>query len=192
MTQSVIARQRAESDARTNGCYLNPDKDFLDDLFQGIVKNEERYGYPLCPCRLATGKLDFDADVICPCIYRDIDVLEYGCCYCALYVRKDVYEGKTTIGPISERRPRELQIRAYGTAGQTAKPSPVSIGTLSEKPREMASENLAQPTEVNRKAWYCRQCGYVSYREIPPYICPICKAKQEMFARLEIGADFRG
>ena len=67
-------RSRAESDARSRGYYLNPDESFLKDLIEGLKKNEERYGYPSCPCRLASGVFEFDRDIICPCDYRDPDV----------------------------------------------------------------------------------------------------------------------
>jgi len=171
-------RQRAEADARTNGCYLNPDQGFLNDLFEGLKQNEERYGYPSCPCRLATGRLELDRDIICPCDYRDPDVIEYGCCYCALYVRKDVSEGKASIQPIPERRPKEKQERAYGHA------------TTVESPTEKTSEKTAavskEAPKIKMKMWYCKQCGYVCFREEPPYICPICKAKREMFAEIKI------
>ena len=30
--------------------------------------------------------------------------------------------------------------------------------------------------------YYCKVCGYVAFREEPPYVCPICQAKREMFA----------
>lgn len=39
---------------------------------------------------------------------------------------------------------------------------------------------------VQKKLWYCKQCGYVTFREDPPYVCPICKAKREMFAELDV------
>jgi ferredoxin-thioredoxin reductase catalytic chain len=159
-------RQRAESDAKTYGYYLNPDPEFLRNLLEGLKQNEERYGYPSCPCRLASGKFEFDRDIICPCDYRDPDVLEYGYCYCALYLRKDVFENKTPIVPIPERRPREKQARAYDIAV--------------EKPAKA-------PSEIKLKLWYCKQCGYVVFREDPPYVCPICKAKREMFAEIEAG-----
>lgn len=120
-------RQRAEADARTNGCYLNPNSQFLNDLFDGLKQNEERYGYPSCPCRLAAGKFELDRDIICPCDYRDPDVKEYGCCYCALYVRKDVFEGKTSTQPIPERRPKEKLDRAYGTGGVSVCPSAKNV-----------------------------------------------------------------
>ena len=156
---------RAESDARSRGYYLNPDENFLRDLLDGLKKNEERYGYPSCPCRLASGDFDLDKDIICPCDYRDPDVEEFGNCYCGLYVRKDVFEGKTPVASIRERRPLEKQTKAYGISAEA--PS-------------------AQPAKIKPKLWYCRQCGYVVFREEPPYVCPICKAKREFFAELRM------
>lgn len=166
------ARRRAEADARTNGCFLNPDQDFLQALTEGLVKNEERYGYPSCPCRVASGNFEFDRDIFCPCDYRDPDVAEFGACYCALYVRKDVFEGKTQLQPVPERRPKWKQDRAYGVAPSVT-------------PVEPVAQKAAEPTaKAERKLWYCKQCGYVTYREDPPYICPICKAKREFFEPL--------
>jgi ferredoxin-thioredoxin reductase catalytic chain len=176
-------RQRAEMDARTNGCYLNPDKDFLNDLFSGLKTNEERYGYPLCPCRLATGKFELDRDINCPCDYRDPDVKEFGACYCALYVNRDISEGKIQIKPVRERRPKDMQARAYGLKLETqvtqrAVPSPTAAPIPEAK--------------IKLKFHYCRQCGYVCFRESPPYICPICKAKREMFAELPVQPEGAG
>jgi ferredoxin-thioredoxin reductase catalytic chain len=171
-------RQRAEADAKTYGYYLNPDPSFLQDLLDGLKKNEERYGYPSCPCRVASGNLELDRDIVCPCDYRDPDVAQYGACYCALYLRKDLYEGKTPINPIPERRPPEKQARAYAFSQASAS---------SEKGKIQATKSAEQPTDVRKKLWYCKQCGYVVFREDPPYVCPICKAKREMFATIEIG-----
>lgn len=179
-------RQRAESDAKTYGYYLHPDPKFLQDLLEGLKKNEERYGYPSCPCRLATGNLELDRDIICPCDYRDPDVAEYGACYCALYMRKDLYEGKTPINPIPERRPPEKQARAYGPTAAAA-PKPVGPQAPEAKPVP-----TTQTGSVKKKLWYCKQCGYVVYREDPPYVCPICKAKREMFTQLEINTTVQG
>lgn len=171
-------RQRAEADAKTYGYYLNPDPEFLKDLLEGLKRNEERYGYPSCPCRRASGKFELDRDIFCPCDYRDLDVSEHGCCYCALYVRKDLYEGKTPILPIPERRPADKQARAYAATGEA------TVGTAAEK--TPVAKAGGQSVEVKKKLWYCRQCGYVVFREDPPFVCPICKAKREMFAEIEI------
>jgi len=172
-------RSRAESDARTAGCYLNPDKEFLNNLFEGLKANEDRYGYPSCPCRLATGKFELDRDIICPCDYRDPDVAQYGACYCALFVSKDISEGKKSTEPVPERRPIEKQNRAYGATTATAVPRPT------EPTRAQAAK---EPVMIQQKLWYCKQCGYVCYREEPPYVCPVCKAKRELFAELVIQA----
>jgi len=177
-----IVRRRAESDAKTYGYYLNPDPDFLNDLLNGLKKNKERYGYPSCPCRLASGKFEVDRDIICPCDYRDPDVEEFGACYCALYVRKDVFEGKTPLQPVPERRPVEKQVRAYGVAAETL------VKTKSEAGVTVGGE----PSEPKLRLWYCKQCGYVVFREDPPYICPICKAKKEMFAEIRVGTVVQG
>jgi ferredoxin-thioredoxin reductase catalytic subunit len=174
-------RQRAGNDAKTYGYYLNPDTEFLQNLLQGLRENEERYGYPSCPCRLASGNLEVDRDIICPCDYRDPDVIEYGTCYCALYVRKDVFEGKTPLQAIPERRPVAKQTRSYAPASGT-----------SEKKAETAPASTKETPRIRKRLWYCKQCGYVVFREDPPYICPICKAKREMFGEISIQVDELG
>ncbi len=179
MTTLEQVRARAESDARTAGCYLNPDKEFLNNLFEGLKANEDRYGYPSCPCRLATGKFELDRDIVCPCDYRDPDVAQYGACYCALFVNKDTSEGKKTTEPVPERRPIEKQNRAYEATAATAAPKPPDV------PQVKPAKELAI---IQQKLWYCKQCGYVCYREEPPYVCPVCKAKRELFAELVIQA----
>jgi len=171
--------QRAESDAKTHGYYLNPDPEFLKNLIEGLKKNEDRYGYPSCPCRLASGKLELDRDILCPCDYRDPDIEEYGCCYCALYVRKDAFEGKTPIQPIPERRPPEIQARAYG----------MTVESQPEKTAEKEVTTAKGTSGIKMKLWYCKQCGYLCYREEPPYICPICKAKRELFSEIALQTE---
>ena len=167
-------RQRAESDARSRGYFLNPNPDFLNDLLEGLRRNEERYGYPLCPCRLASGDFELDRDIVCPCDYRDPDCEEYGACYCALYVVKDVYERRRELESLPERRPLEKQERAYGVErSEVSQERPVRPGS------EASMINLPE-----KRLWYCKQCGYVCFREDPPFICPICKAKRELFAKM--------
>ncbi|MFX1263733.1 MAG: rubredoxin-like domain-containing protein, partial [Promethearchaeota archaeon] len=131
---------------------------------------------------LASGNFELDRDILCPCDYRDPDVAEFGYCYCGLYVRKDVYKGKTPIQPIPERRPMEKQVRAYAV--------PSEPSSRSEKPQERAGEPEGSSV-IKKKLWYCKQCGYVCFREDPPYVCPICKAKREMFTELTVSAEVR-
>jgi ferredoxin-thioredoxin reductase catalytic chain len=77
----LALRERLESDAEAGGYHLNPDAKFAMELCEGIATNTERYGYPLCPCRLTGGAEAEDADIICPCDYRDADLDEYDTCY---------------------------------------------------------------------------------------------------------------
>lgn len=96
--------KKIKEDAESSGYYLNPDEDFTKDLIESLIINEKRYGYPSCPCRLAEGRKEKDLDIICPCDYRDADLNEYGSCYCALFVSKDVISNKKKTGSIPERR----------------------------------------------------------------------------------------
>ncbi|MGQ9514962.1 MAG: ferredoxin-thioredoxin reductase catalytic domain-containing protein [Thermoproteota archaeon] len=75
-------RQRAVSDVKFHCYHLNPDENFLNDLLEGLMRNEERYCYPSYPCRFSSGKIDLDRDIIRPCDYRDLGIEEYGSCYC--------------------------------------------------------------------------------------------------------------
>ena len=184
MSQQVTigkVRRRAEADAKTNGIYLTPQPELLQMFLEGLKTNEERYGYPVCPCRLGAGNLDLDRDIICPCDYRDPDVAQYGACYCRLYVNKVVYESKK-LPEVPERRPKEKMERAYGIPSSTTE-------------KEASADQATQPTKPatpKKKLWYCKQCGYVVYREDPPYVCPICKANREMFAEIDAKVDFYG
>ncbi len=175
-------RRRAEADAKTYGYSLIPDPDLLQGFLEGLKTNEDRYGYPTCPCRLASGNLEVDRDIICPCDYRDPDVAQYGACYCRLYVSKDVAEGKKPLPEVPERRPIEKQGRAL-QAASTPKTAPAPAEQPTVEPEK---EELVQ---IRPKLWYCKQCGYVVYREDPPYVCPICKAKREMFAEIKLKID---
>ncbi|MHB8881553.1 MAG: ferredoxin-thioredoxin reductase catalytic domain-containing protein [Thermodesulfovibrionales bacterium] len=89
---------------RTQGMELNKDTDFVLDILAGLLRNEERYGYRSCPCRLASGSRDQDNDIICPCAYRNDDVREYGSCYCGLYVSPEWNAEMTGHMPVPERR----------------------------------------------------------------------------------------
>jgi ferredoxin-thioredoxin reductase catalytic subunit len=92
------------------GYYFNKDKERVFDLLEALLINKERYGYMACPCRLASGNKENDQDIICPCVYRKIDVKEYGSCYCNLYVSKKWNEDKIPHDYIPERRPPEKLI----------------------------------------------------------------------------------
>jgi ferredoxin-thioredoxin reductase catalytic subunit len=150
---------RLLKDAAASGYFLNRDVEFARALVRGLILNSKRYGYPACPCRLASGKKEEDLDIICPCDYRDEDLNQFGTCYCALYVSQAAFKEEQCVACIPERRlPPEERKKAK-------KHGPGSLGTLS------------------LPVWRCKVCGYLCAREEPPGLCPICKAGKERFER---------
>ena len=139
-------QQRAEADARTYGYHLNPDSQALKGLIEGLKINWDRYGYPSCPCRLASATFEFDRDIFCPCDYRHPDVAEYGGCYCILYVNDAVYERKVNLDAVPERRPMWKQGRAYASTSVLTEVKPrkqklkpnllLRLKKLKSKPKE--------------------------------------------------------
>lgn len=170
MTTVEEARKRAERDALRNRIHLCPDPNMLNELLVGLTENEKRYGYPSCPCRIASGNLETDRDILCPCDYRDPDVEEYGQCFCALYVSEAVHKGEQSTQSIPERRPMDKQMAALG---------------MGDEPEETKDSGEGESTD--RKLLYCKQCGYVVLRDEPPYKCPICGAKRELFGEIVVG-----
>ncbi len=86
------------------GYYFNRDRERTFDLIRGLLTNKDRYGYMACPCRLASGNRDKDQDIICPCVYREPDVSEFGACYCQLYVSQSWNSGEIDHVEVPERR----------------------------------------------------------------------------------------
>jgi ferredoxin-thioredoxin reductase catalytic chain len=89
------------------GYFFSKDKERVIELMEGLLLNKERYGYMCCPCRLSANNREKDKDIICPCVYRAPDVVEYGSCYCNLYVSPEWNEDKISHAYVPERRPPE-------------------------------------------------------------------------------------
>ncbi len=162
VTQVDIDRafERIKKDAESGGYHLNPDIEFTKGLIKGLLIDEARYGYQSCPCRLSMGSKEENLDIICPCDYRDQDVVEYGACYCALYVSQQVLDGAQPLQSIPERRPPRQQ-----------------------RKKSIVSQVSATLAALPLPVWRCKVCGYLCARDGPPEICPICKAKKDRFER---------
>lgn len=89
------------------GYYFSNEKERVFELIEALLLNKERYGYMVCPCRLASGNREADKDIFCPCVYREPDVAEFGSCYCNLYVSKAWNDGVIPHAYVPERRPPE-------------------------------------------------------------------------------------
>ncbi|HUW08778.1 MAG TPA: ferredoxin-thioredoxin reductase catalytic domain-containing protein [Anaerolineae bacterium] len=155
--------QRLKREGEAAGYYLNPDVEFVLDLMEGLLINEERYGYQACPCRLADGARDLDRDIICPCDYRDPDLDQFGACYCALYVSEEIAQGKLVAEPVPERRGSEPSVPGDEHGEH--------------------EEELVGFTPTGIPVWRCKVCGYLCARNTPPLKCPICKADRDRFQR---------
>ncbi len=153
-----------QKEANDSGYRLNLDVEFTKNLIAGLMKNERRYGYRACPCRLATGKEEQDLDIICPCDYRDPDLNDFGACYCALYVSEEIASGRKTVTPVPERRPPRSE-RGNKATKQTF---PLSSAPV---------------VAFLFPVWRCKVCGYLCARNQPPDICPICKVTKDRFER---------
>lgn len=146
---------KLKKDAAAGGYTLNPDEDFVADLAAGLLANQDRYGIESCPCRLYTGGQQDNMDIVCPCVYRDDDLAEYGACFCALYVTDKAKQKQ-----VPERRPSldERRAKAEPDAGQ-------------------------MPAALKYPVYRCSVCGYLCANTNPPRVCPICKAGAERFER---------
>ena len=164
-----------KKNAKDNGYFLCPDQQLFNDLIDGLATNTARFGYGSCPCRVASGVKNYDVDIICPCEYRDADVDEFGMCYCGLFVSEKIKNNPSQLGPIPERRPQEIIDAALSVAEK--KPS-------DSKEVKRQTEKQKKPGSVT--VWRCTVCGYLCARELPPPICPICKAKAERFEVFQI------
>ncbi|MDQ7797698.1 MAG: ferredoxin-thioredoxin reductase catalytic domain-containing protein [Candidatus Edwardsbacteria bacterium] len=152
--------------ADKEGYLLNPDREILEGIIEGIAVNEEKLGYWNCPCRRASGDRMQDQDIICPCQYRDPDLAEYGRCYCALYVTQEYVDQGSSPEPIPERREKEIK--------------------SGSKDSEAHNEIPEDQGENKIKTWRCQVCGYLCARPEAPPVCPICRAKKERFEEYRI------
>lgn len=134
-------------------------------MLENIQNNIDRYGYGACPCRLASGNEDEDLDLVCPCDYRDTDLNDYGACFCALYVTKDVLDGKIKLGSIPDRREK------------------MRLKNKEEKQNNQENSSKKPSCTFKYPVWRCKVCGYLCAREKPPSTCPICKVDEKRFEK---------
>jgi ferredoxin-thioredoxin reductase catalytic subunit len=165
------AYEKLKKETEARGYFLNADVEFVKNLIRGLLTNEKRYGYWLCPCRLSLGSREKDLDVICPCDYRDDDLNDFGCCYCSLYVSYENLINKT-YKSIPERR-KKMKVISVSEDTEDSKftDKPIKGGKMEEKNK--------------LPVWRCKVCGYLCAREHPPEKCPICGVDQDRFEKWE-------
>ncbi len=173
--------ERMSKNAKDNDYYICPDEELLIDLIDGLATNEDRYGFGACPCRISSGLKLYDSDIVCPCEYRDADVDEFGMCYCGLFVSEEVKNDPSKMGPVPERRPVEAQDAGMEAKAKAESGEKVPSASESHEHIQVGTDSKGLPV------WRCVVCGYLCARELPPPICPICKAKADKFERFSFG-----
>jgi ferredoxin-thioredoxin reductase catalytic subunit len=66
---------------------LNNDQKVVSTVVRGLVRNKEKYGKALCPCRVRTGDDEIDRFIECPCSDMEKEVNTNGFCKCRLYFK---------------------------------------------------------------------------------------------------------
>ena len=78
-----------ENFTKSKDFVLNPDKERIELIIQGVLEHEEQYGLKYCPCRMISGNFDEDLSLICPCDFKgQINWKEIGECWCSLFIKK--------------------------------------------------------------------------------------------------------
>lgn len=71
---------------------VNPNKEKVNMLIEGVFECEKNHGFKYCPCRLIEKDFEKDLKLICPCnfliheTYKDKDDGE---CWCGLFVKRN-------------------------------------------------------------------------------------------------------
>ena len=88
MIENVIKEELIKESndyAKNNGFKLNPDKEVLERVINGLAENEKKYGKRYCPCRRIAGNQEEDSKKICPCHYHKNEIEKDGHCLCDLF-----------------------------------------------------------------------------------------------------------
>lgn len=73
--------------AQKNGFQLNPNKEIVERIINGLLENEKKYGKKYCPCRRIAGNQEEDSKKICPCYYHRNEIEKDGHCFCGLFTK---------------------------------------------------------------------------------------------------------
>jgi ferredoxin-thioredoxin reductase catalytic subunit len=84
-------RESIESLTEKNEFQVNPDKEKVNMLIEGIHNNEKNHGLKYCPCRMITKDFNEDLKLVCPCnflIHETYKDKKEGECWCGLFIRR--------------------------------------------------------------------------------------------------------
>ena len=70
---------------------VNPDRERVDLLLEGMFNNERNHGLKYCPCRMIEKDFERDLALICPCNFLNHDTYKDnadGECWCGLFIKR--------------------------------------------------------------------------------------------------------
>jgi len=83
-------REAIEKFTENNEFQVNPDKEKVTMLLDGIFSNEQNQGLKYCPCRLIMKNFEEDLKLVCPCNFLIHETYkDKGECWCGLFVRRE-------------------------------------------------------------------------------------------------------
>lgn len=85
-------RWMAEKYVEIASLAFNPDNQRVNEIIKGLAKNEQKWGFRYCPCRVITGDKEKDAKNICPCYWHKKELEQQGFCLCRLFFTKEKAE----------------------------------------------------------------------------------------------------
>ncbi|MDD5111922.1 MAG: ferredoxin-thioredoxin reductase catalytic domain-containing protein [Candidatus Altiarchaeota archaeon] len=74
--------------AERAGFMLNPDRQVVGMIVDGLLDNMEKHGKPYCPCRPMTSDDAENRKNVCPCVYHKDEIAKDGKCHCWLFVKR--------------------------------------------------------------------------------------------------------
>ncbi len=84
-----IFLEAIEKFTENNEFQVNPDREKVNLLLEGIFNNEKNHGLKYCPCRLITKDFKEDLKLVCPCNFLIHSTYkEKGECWCGLFKRR--------------------------------------------------------------------------------------------------------
>jgi ferredoxin-thioredoxin reductase catalytic chain len=71
---------------------LNPNKEIVERLAQGVLINEKNKLLKFCPCRITTKNKEQDMKLVCPCNFKSQKTwIEKQECWCSLFIKQKQY-----------------------------------------------------------------------------------------------------
>jgi len=108
--------EEAKKYAQEKGFKLNENKIVVEKIAEGLLKNEEKYGFRYCPCRRVSGNEEEDKKKICPCQFMQEEIRQEGRCFCGLFILPPIRRQPPKLRQSQNQihqRPNKLRLGRY-------------------------------------------------------------------------------